>query len=508
MRTQIQTQIRTLSNLLENLREGIIQVPPFQREFVWDREMVKNLFDSIRKSYPIGSILLWRPRENPDWTVNREVGGFTLPNTVEPKSYVLDGCQRLSSLFGCLTNPHTSGLKCDEKKRREFFDLCFDLKDGSFVYPVGTPKPYQVPLYTLTSTSEFRQYTRHTLEPSISDPAELDMYLDRADAFARMLVDYKIAVIEVDGAKLNDAVNIFSRINSSGTEISLDWMINALSFSKEFNFSFEVDSVIQELSRFNFSTISRNTIFRCYQSAFDKTLYIDSDIETIAMRKDFVEKTRQMSSAVVKAVEFLYNELNVVDPRLLPYTAQLAFLAVFFMRVPHPIRVQLDEIKNWFWKTTYSNYFTTLSPSGQRRAFNHFHAYIDGDVASPLPQEDENKIWRTMPWPRTLILSSARCVALVLFQLQHQRARMAFTTGAKKLVSFKIFRNKDTSPENMIVSFSDMENNFSKVSIQRDPDLYFIPPSNDDDTKYLHERKILLQLHEKSFVERLGIEYR
>ena len=90
MKTQIQTQIRSLSSLLENLREGIIQVPPFQREFVWDRNKVKSLFDSIQKSYPIGSILLWRPREKPVWKKNREVGSFTIPNDGEPKSYVLD----------------------------------------------------------------------------------------------------------------------------------------------------------------------------------------------------------------------------------------------------------------------------------------------------------------------------------------------------------------------------------------------------------------------------------
>ena len=80
MRTQIQTQIRSLSSLLENLRDGIIQVPPFQREFVWTRKQIVELFDSIRNSYPIGSILLWRPRTSPGWERDREVGGFILPD--------------------------------------------------------------------------------------------------------------------------------------------------------------------------------------------------------------------------------------------------------------------------------------------------------------------------------------------------------------------------------------------------------------------------------------------
>lgn len=117
MRTQIQTQIRSLSSLLENLRDGIIQVPPFQREFVWTRKQIVELFDSISKGYPIGSIMLWRPHTTPSWGHDRGVGGFILPDLKEPKSYVLDGYQRLASLFGCLNSPKTSGLEYDENMR-------------------------------------------------------------------------------------------------------------------------------------------------------------------------------------------------------------------------------------------------------------------------------------------------------------------------------------------------------------------------------------------------------
>ena len=169
MRTQIQTQIRSLSSLLENLRDGIIQVPPFQREFVWTRKQIVELFDSISKGYPIGSIMLWRPHTTPSWGHDRGVGGFILPDLKEPKSYVLDGYQRLASLFGCLNSPKTSGLEYDENMRKGFFNLCFDLKDGEFIYPTGGyAKPWQVPVYILFRTSEFRPVScTHLTLPTI-----------------------------------------------------------------------------------------------------------------------------------------------------------------------------------------------------------------------------------------------------------------------------------------------------------------------------------------------------
>lgn len=506
MRTQIQTQIRSLSSLLENLRDGTIQVPPFQREFVWSREQVRNLFDSISKSYPIGSILLWRPRGlHWEWKNNREVGSFILPDQKEPKSYVLDGCQRLSALFGCLNNPETSGLEFDETRRNEKFNLYFDLREEKFIFPQnGRVKPYQVPVYILTSTSEFRQYTRRVLEPSVSNTAELDLYLDRADTFSRALVDYKLAVIEIDGAELNDAVNIFSRINSKGTGISDDWMVNALSFGSDFNFSQEVERVISRLADYNFGNISRETIFRCYQSAFDDRLYIDTDIETLARRPGFSQTVTRMSDAIVKAVDFLYRELNVIDHRLLPYTAQLVFLSVYFLRAPYPDGRKTAELKRWFWITTYSNYFTASSLSVQRKAFAHFLEYIDGWFSDPVFDFESIRKKRTLPWPSKLSLSSARATALVLFQLDRISHSVEHLPIPRRLVIRRIFRDFDTIPANMAVTFSCLDG--------RQATEYCAPVASDaifpDEIKLeLTLRGAELRDMERKFVESLGLEY-
>lgn len=503
-RTQIQTQIRSLSSLLDNLREGIIQVPPFQRKFVWNRRKVQELFDSIRKSYPIGSILLWRPREAPQWERDREVGGFLLPNLKEPKSYVLDGCQRLSSLFGCLNNPKTSGLPYDIRMHNEFFNLYLDLREETFIYPQGgTPRPWQVPVCILSSTSEFRQYTRNVLEPAIPDSLELDLYLDRADSFSRSLVDYKLAVIEVEGATLRDAVNIFSRINSQGTDISDDWKINALSFSEQFNFSEEVDSVIERLRQYNFDSLSRDTLFRCYQSAFDDRLYIDTDIETLARHPNFRPVVKKMSEAIIQAVDFLYHRLNVIDHKLLPYTAQLVFLSVFFLKEPSPTKSQLRDMKRWFWITTYSNYFTASSLSVQRKAFTHLLDYISGWANTPL-FEDNTSDFQAQPWPRKLSLASARATALVLFQLRAIRKQCGGAPDSSTLVIKKIFKRVDTYPENIGVTFAD--NNTRKLLP------ICVPVNTDSQLPYeieeeLAMRRSVLRDKERAFVESLGIRY-
>lgn len=104
----IETQIRSLVRLLADLQEGTLQVPPFQRDFVWTRDDIKELFESIKNNYPIGSLLIWKPKSDYHWNNLKSVGGFKLPKVASQQVFLLDGYQRLSSLFGCLTNAKKS----------------------------------------------------------------------------------------------------------------------------------------------------------------------------------------------------------------------------------------------------------------------------------------------------------------------------------------------------------------------------------------------------------------
>ena len=250
----------------------------------------------------------------------------------------------------------------------------------AYIYPRSGAKkfPHQLPIYILMSSSDFRQYSRNNIEPLV-DSSKIDVYLDRADKLSSVFLEYKIASIEIRNADIEEAVEIFSRINSKGTEISFDWMVNALSISPVFRFGDEIDKLINELKFYNFDCIKRDVIFRCIQSSFGK-LYIDqTNIEELARRTDFAEKTKLTMPFIKEAVEFLYRELNVVDAKLLPYNIQLIFVMDFFKKINKPTKEQINDLKRWFWSTTYANYFTVYSLSNQRKAYEYFHKYLDGE---------------------------------------------------------------------------------------------------------------------------------
>ena len=61
-------------NILEKVKSGEYSVPEFQRDFVWTTRQVIDLFDSIIKGYPIGSIILWKP-ESAEFKELNNIGG-------------------------------------------------------------------------------------------------------------------------------------------------------------------------------------------------------------------------------------------------------------------------------------------------------------------------------------------------------------------------------------------------------------------------------------------------
>ena len=93
----------TIRQLLQRITDGEIRIPAFQREFVWEPDRVQFLMDSIFKGYPIGTVLFWRTKEKLSY--DRDLGPFTLPEPKKeyPIDYVLDGQQRLTSIFSTFT---------------------------------------------------------------------------------------------------------------------------------------------------------------------------------------------------------------------------------------------------------------------------------------------------------------------------------------------------------------------------------------------------------------------
>jgi uncharacterized protein with ParB-like and HNH nuclease domain len=91
-----------LPTLLSDIETGKAQLPEFQRDWVWDDQRIKDLLVSVLRKHPIGSVMLLEFNNEQARFKVRPIEGVKLEGMPKPQTLVLDGQQRLTSLFQVL----------------------------------------------------------------------------------------------------------------------------------------------------------------------------------------------------------------------------------------------------------------------------------------------------------------------------------------------------------------------------------------------------------------------
>lgn len=135
---------RFQSVMIDEIVTGISKreylIPAFQREYVWDTERVERLFDSIMRGYPISSMLFWqvKSKNKVTWKFYEFLKKYRKPHYIhneffeikslkEPFCAVLDGQQRLTSLYLALFGTYEIGrsyTKWRQENKEQYFKIC------------------------------------------------------------------------------------------------------------------------------------------------------------------------------------------------------------------------------------------------------------------------------------------------------------------------------------------------------------------------------------------------
>ena len=207
----------TIAELVTSLRQGLIQVPRFQRPFVWDDEQRLELLRSIGDGIPVGSILLWKT-DCHELSCFDRVGPHpmapppTVPGNI--RQYLLDGHQRLSTLFGAL---HLLPAGWEPEEDGPDWRIVYDLRSREFLFPGRRPaRPEWMPAHCL---ADRRAYVRFLRELPRELPASVAEELEQAaEAILLRFDEYKIPVVVLSTDKFEIATRTFQRVNSQATD--------------------------------------------------------------------------------------------------------------------------------------------------------------------------------------------------------------------------------------------------------------------------------------------------
>ncbi|WP_370500599.1 DUF262 domain-containing protein [Mycolicibacterium sp. jd] len=218
----------TLNHLVLDIGAGRIALPDIQRPFVWSSAKARDLFDSMYRGYPIGTIMLW---ETGVETGTRKIGDS---EDRSPQYLIVDGQQRLTSLYAVLTGQRVLTKTFEKKHIRIGYrpsDETFEVTDAAI-----EKDPEFIPditaLWTDGRKRTVRQFLKRLDEVRDGGLTEVDEDLleDRLDR-VHDLKEFRFQVIELAAtADEEEVAEIFVRINSEGVKLNqADFILTLMS---------------------------------------------------------------------------------------------------------------------------------------------------------------------------------------------------------------------------------------------------------------------------------------
>lgn len=329
-----------LEDLVQKAWEGQIRIPHFQRPLRWRREDVRQLFDSIVKGYPIGSLLLWL---QPAPATEITLGNLHIPAPKMDRAlWVVDGQQRITSLANAL---HHDGAT-DPR-----FALAYDLRSDQFVTPRRSLDPAVIPLPVLFDLEGVLQW--------FAENPDSNRYLRRATAITRILRQFKVPAYQVEHGDIDVLRDIFDRLNNYGKRLKRSEIFTALNAQRDAEgnnmLRFELIAANIDAER-AFGMIDGDTILKALLGRRNPDVLRDIHREfDNRSGSDFPDEDRgtaylEAERALLRAVRFLQEDAMVPHVAMLPYRYLLVVLARFFSHHPSPDVRSLQLLRRWYWR--------------------------------------------------------------------------------------------------------------------------------------------------------------
>lgn len=343
-------QTRTFSSLIAEIEKGQIKIPQFQRDFVWTIQKSAGLIDSVIKGYPIGTFIFWKTKDR--LRSVRDLGSQKLPEPEvgEAVDYVLDGQQRLTSLFACLKG--VSIKREDSNKTDDFSKIYINLESEEDEKIVTTEIDNEKESCFISILDLLTgDFTRLASYPS--------EYHEKLKLYKNRIESYQYSIIQVKDAPIDIATEIFTRINVGGKPLSLFEIMVAKTFDHEKNFdlSEKYQQLIDNLKPHNYETISDATVLQVI------SMIIAGECKRQVILKlnksKFIDTWDKAVDSIERTVEYFKSYYRIPVSQLLPYNALIVpFAYFFFHHKDKPTGCKQKYLQDFFWRCSLSGRYS------------------------------------------------------------------------------------------------------------------------------------------------------
>ena len=391
---------RDHDELVRDIQSGICQIPRFQRDFVWPKEQAARLIDSVIKGFPIGAFILWKTKER--MGAHKKFGGVILETPPESDfvHYVLDGQQRLTSLFLAVRGIALDGDNPGKDYGRLYADLNPEKSwDGDDALCVTEKPTVGIPIHQLVAGDW--PAMRALEDRHGRDAAGL------ANRMREAVTRYKFATIEVQDLPLETVAEMFTRINTGGRELTLFEIVNAKVYQegevregevvrRAFDLEEEINELTEELGRVSYDTLtdSKPVVLQAAAAIIGR----DVRKKTILnIRRDaFIDEWDETAECLRLAVDKMRDYFCVKASKLLPYPALLAPVAYFYRlnKKRQPDNPQMRQISQFFFRAAFSRRYSSAVETKMNQDLRLMEKIAERkpvSVAEAIPLDNETE---------------------------------------------------------------------------------------------------------------------
>jgi hypothetical protein len=427
----------SLSDLLGRADSGKLQLPDFQRGWVWDDERIRSLLASVSVSFPIGAVMLLETGgQHVRFKPRPLAGTHERLRQIAPETLILDGQQRLTSLYQALMSTlvvETKDAKGKSIRRWYYIDMKKavtnedDREDavlsvpedrqvkafgGEITLDVTTPeREYAADLFPVNrifQSAEWRQaYNKHWNYA----PEKIQLY----DAFEREVIkrfeQYQVPVIELKKETPKEAVClVFERVNTGGVALNVFELLTATFAADDFQLRDDWNAreqrlkgqhpVLRNLQSDDFlQAISLLVTQKRRRDGLAGGVPADKAPGISCKRKDILKLAvtdwqawaERVEAGFVRAARFLYGQ-KIFKARDLPYRTQLVPLAAMFVDLAKEGETEgaRQKIARWYWCGVLGELYGGAVESRFARDLPEVAAVVRGEATEPITIQESS----------------------------------------------------------------------------------------------------------------------
>lgn len=422
-----QTNPIKLEDLLKWSEKGEIKLPDFQRGWVWDEERIKSLLSSVSMAFPIGALMTLNTGGTAKFKHRKVEGTPTSADITEASALILDGQQRITSLYQSCLRQESVQTKTPRNKRvyRWFYIDMKNALDGKLdesivgvpedrivrtnfgrdiVLDLSTPdKEYEQHMFRMNRVFDYMRWQGDFVRYWKFSKEATELATDFFDRVITNIATYSVPVITLGKeTPLGAICLVFEKVNTGGKPLDTFELVTAMYAGHGFDLredwlgTTDKPGRRKQLREFNriLHGVSSTDFLQVISLLHTNQLWRDAkargahDLPTVTTTRQsllelpldgYKEHADSAQSGLEEAAKFLH-ALNIFRSNDLPYRTQLVPLAAILAALgsraeDKPVR---DKLAEWYWNGVFGELYGSATESRAANDMVGVIAWIEG----------------------------------------------------------------------------------------------------------------------------------